>query len=91
MIDPTSPRVPGLSATARADLLRTRAQELEAAFLSEMLAHAGLDGDGSGFGGGIGEAQFGSFLRQAQAEAIVRAGGIGLSESLFRAMAGDGT
>lgn len=68
--------------------LRARARELEAVFLSEMLGHAGL-GDGvAGFGGGgPGEAQFASFLRQAQAEAMVRAGGIGLAESIFRALA----
>lgn len=76
--------------------LRARAAELEAVFLAEMLGHAGLGhaglGEGAGgFGGGIGEAQFASFLRQEQATAMVRAGGIGLAESIFRAMSAGGT
>lgn len=76
--------------------LREKAEALEAAFLAEMLRHSGLgSGPGEGFssmrgafGGGIGEEQFGSFLREAMAGQMVRAGGIGLAESLFRAMAG---
>lgn len=66
--------------------LRRLSSELEAAFLSEMLAHAGLGKVSDSFGGGIGEEQFSSFLRQEQADAMVRMGGIGLAESLFRAM-----
>ena len=38
------------------------------------------------FGGGEGEDSFASFLRDAQAENLVSAGGIGLAESLFDAM-----
>ncbi len=68
--------------------LRAKANELETVFLAEMLAHAGLGAEEGAFGGGIGAEQFGSFLREAQAAAMVRAGGIGLAESLFRAMAG---
>lgn len=64
------------------------AQDLESVFLSEMLGHAGAHAAPDGFGGGIGEEQFGSFLRQEQAQAMVSAGGIGLAESLFRAMTG---
>lgn len=71
---------------ARDSLLRARAEELETAFLAEMLGHAGLGEAPEGFGGGIGEAQFASFLRQEQAAAMVRAGGIGLAESIFRAL-----
>ncbi|WP_341353865.1 rod-binding protein [Haematobacter massiliensis] len=40
----------------------------------------------SDFGGGVGEEQFASFLREAQAKQLVRAGGVGLSESLFSAL-----
>jgi len=61
------------------------AKELEVTFLSEMLKAAGFDKRSSGFDGGIGEEQFTSFLREAQAEAMVDAGGIGLAEALFRA------
>lgn len=73
----------------RPDPLRQKAQELETAFLSEMLAHAGMKPMEGSFGGGIGEEQFSSFLRQEQAGAMVRQGGIGLSEALFRAMGGE--
>ncbi|MGQ0564908.1 MAG: rod-binding protein [Gemmobacter sp.] len=67
--------------------LRARAEEFEAAFLAQMLGHAGLGSMSEEFGGGIGEEQFASFLRQEQAAAMVMAGGIGLAESIFRALA----
>lgn len=74
---------------ARTAALRARAEELEAAFLSEMLGHAGVGRAVEGFGGGgAGEEQFASFLRRAQADAIVRAGGIGLAEAIFRSLEG---
>lgn len=68
--------------------LREKAAQLETAFLAEMLGHAGLGDTRQSFGGGIGEEQFASFLRHDQAAAMVRAGGIGLTESLFRALSG---
>lgn len=67
-------------------LLRHTAQRMEAQFLSEMLKHAGLGQTDSEFSGGVGEAQFGSFLREQQAEQMSRAGGIGLAESIFQAL-----
>ncbi|MGO4906729.1 rod-binding protein [Pseudorhodobacter sp. W20_MBD10_FR17] len=66
--------------------LHEKAAELETAFLAEMLGYAGLGAPIESFGGGIGEEQFSSFLRQEQAKAMVEAGGIGLTEVLFRAM-----
>ncbi len=62
------------------------AQELEANFLAEMLDAAGLDDESTSLGGGIGAEQFGSFLRQGQAEAMVRAGGIGLAEQFYNSL-----
>lgn len=86
MLDPVPvPAAPGPTANADARL-RKLAQDLEATFLSEMLGHAGLGQTSGPFGGGAGESQFASFLRQEQATAMVKAGGIGLAESLFRAM-----
>lgn len=69
--------------------LRQKAADLEVAFLTEMLRHSGLGALSGQFGGGHGEEQFASFLREAQAGAMVRSGGIGLTEPLFRALAGD--
>lgn len=66
--------------------LRDAAQKLEATFLAEMLKSAGLGTPRDTFGGGHGEDQFASFLREAQAEEMVSAGGIGLAEALFEAM-----
>ena len=68
------------------DALLKQAQALEASFLSEMLSHTGLDTASEGFGGGTGEDQFGSFLREAQSKLMVAHGGIGLSEQLFHAL-----
>lgn len=66
--------------------LRDAAVRLETLFLAEMLKAAGLGQPRSSFGGGAGEEQFASFLAEAQAGELARAGGIGLAETLFRAM-----
>lgn len=71
----------------RQEALRRAAQEMEAAFLAEMLKPMGANMQSASFGGGIGEAQFSSFLAGEQAKLMVRAGGIGLSESIFNALA----
>lgn len=71
---------------ARERALRAAAANLEAAFLSEMLKSAGFGAAREAFGGGAGEEQFASFLRDEQARALVRAGGVGLAESLFEAL-----
>lgn len=85
---PTSGPSPLGSNDDRNAQLRTRAAELETAFLAEMLSYTGLGQQGEGFGGGIGADQFASFLRQEQAALMVAQGGIGLTEQLFRAMGG---
>jgi peptidoglycan hydrolase FlgJ len=77
---------PRPDAATRDATLRQRAQELESVFLAEMLRHAGSARPPESFGGGVGEDQFASFLRQAQADAIVRKGGIGLAEALFESL-----
>ncbi|WP_375255069.1 rod-binding protein [Yoonia sp.] len=66
--------------------LRDAAIKLEATFLSEMLKSAGLGAMPESFGGGAGEQQFASYLRQAQADEMAKGGGIGLAEALFEAM-----
>ncbi len=66
--------------------LRDAAQKLEASFLAEMLKAAGVGEQIDGWGGGVGEDQFASFLRQAQADEMAATGGIGLAESLFEAL-----
>lgn len=66
------------------------AQDLEKTFLAEMLRSAGLEGQSGAFGGGVGEDQFASFLRGEQAAALTTAGGIGLSETIYRALLAGG-
>jgi Rod binding domain-containing protein len=66
--------------------LRDAARQLEASFLAEMLKSTGLGTQIESFGGGAGEEHFGSFLREAQANEMVKSGGIGLAEALFEAM-----
>jgi peptidoglycan hydrolase FlgJ len=65
-----------------------KAREMEAAFLAEMLAHAGMGKGEGAFSGGEGEAQFASFLRQEQARQMTERGGIGLAELIFNTMTG---
>ena len=74
------------AATAADMKLWKVAQDLEASFLSEMLKHAELGSSSQSFGGGHGEDQFASLMRDQQAHQMVQAGGIGLSESLFHAL-----
>ncbi len=72
--------------TPKVDPMRQAAMDLESAFLSEMLKAAGLGKTSESFGGGAGEDQFSSFLVEAQAKQMTKAGGIGLAESLYNAL-----
>lgn len=75
-----------LPAPADHSKLREAAQELEAAFLAEMLKPMGAAAERQSFGGGAGEAQFGSFLVAEEAREMARAGGIGLAAAIFESM-----
>lgn len=75
-----------LPTPSRHDQLMAKAEELEATFLAEMLAHSGLGKMQGAFGGGPGEAQFASFLRQEQARLMVQSDGMGLAELIFNSM-----
>ena len=74
------------ASTSHETQLMAVAQSLEAAFLSEMLKSAGIGETPSDFGGGAGEDQFASFMRDEQAKQMTAAGGIGLAQSMFDAM-----
>ncbi len=80
------PARPIVTTEQRDAALFQAAQDLEASFLAEMLKSAGFGKPRDAYGGGIGEDQFGSFLRQEQAKEMVQQGGIGLAESLFEAL-----
>jgi len=65
---------------------REIAEKLESHFLAELLKSSGVGDAPSEFGGGEGEEQFGTFLRRAYADEMSKAGGIGLSEQIARAL-----
>lgn len=58
------------------------AEQLEQAFLEEMLKYCGPKSLSGAFGGGIGEDQFSSFLIQEQAAALARQMDLGLGKGL---------
>jgi peptidoglycan hydrolase FlgJ len=78
---------PPLRAPPSTEALRQVSRDLEAAFLSVMLRETGAGAPRDSMGGGIGEEQFASFLTDIYAKKISEAGGIGLAESIFRALA----
>lgn len=86
-MDPIAPS-PTTQTALRQAAMKQAADALETAFLSEMLKGAGLGESPGAFGGGTGEGQFASLLRDEQARMMQQAGGIGLAEQLMRAMAG---
>lgn len=85
-MDALSPLVPNRPLPPPDQALRDAAQKLEASFLAEMLVAAGFGDARKSFGGGHGEDHFASLMVREHAAAIVRAGGIGLSESIFEAL-----
>lgn len=86
-VQPPMPTVPGPTAPGDPHAqLRAVAEDLEASFLAEMLKHAGFGEARDSFGGGIGEEQMSSLLRNEHARAIAGRGGIGLAEHIFTAL-----
>jgi flagellar protein FlgJ len=81
----TAARGPTPQQTQEADALRRAAEEFESVFLSEMLGpmFEGIDTEGLG-GGGMGEQIFRPMLIERYAEAIGRAGGVGIADSVVR-------
>jgi peptidoglycan hydrolase FlgJ len=84
-LPPITPTLHATTANPRPDLRRS-AQALETAFLAEMLKAAGTVQTPDGFDGGPGEAQFATFLADAQARALVAAGGLGLTSAIEAAL-----
>ena len=72
---------------ANAARMRQTAESFEASFLSEMLKpmFAGLSTDGP-FGGGDAEQTWRSFMIDAMAKQTVKAGGIGLADTVMAEM-----
>lgn len=66
--------------------LRQVAQDLEASFLAEILKHTGFGEARKSNGGGAGEEQFASMMRNEHARAMAENGGIGLGEAIFQSL-----
>jgi len=77
-------RLPGPIAPVRP--LQKIAQELETAFLTEMLKAGGFGASRDTFGGGAGEDAFSSLLLREQAGMMVESGGIGLAEAIVQSI-----
>lgn len=72
---------------ARLESIREVATKFEAVFLAQMLDHAGVGKTPEAFGGGAGEDAFRRHLIDEQARLMSERGGIGLAETIVRAMA----
>jgi Rod binding domain-containing protein len=77
--------VPPPATPAENPRLRAAAQDLEAGFIAEMLRAAGAERT-PGLGSGE-NSEFASFLLDARAQEIAKAGGLGLAEVLFESLA----
>ena len=86
---PSPPRSVAAPATApsRTEVeARKAAAAFEAAYLAEMLKYSGLNAMPDSFGGGAGEAAFGSLLTDEYARLLAGRGGIGIAEQVFEAL-----
>lgn len=86
----TTDTAPLLRPPENLEAARLAAENFEAQFIAEMLKYSGLNQTSSSFGGGPGEEAFASFLTEAYAKKITDAGGLGLSEAIYRAMVVEG-
>jgi Rod binding domain-containing protein len=82
-----NPLNPTLQRGQSPEQMRKTAEEFEASFLSQMFKpmFEGLETDGA-FGGGSSEATWRSFLLDAMAKQTVKAGGIGLADTVMSEM-----
>lgn len=82
MIPPLPAARPGHLPPTRTDL-HAQARALETAFIAEMLKAAGTARVDSGLSDASADSAFDIFWAEAQARALMAAGGLGLTESLL--------
>ena len=82
-----NPINPALHRGQSPEQIRKTAEEFEASFLSQMMKpmFEGLSTEAP-FGGGAGEAAWRGFLVDAMAQQTVKAGGVGLADSVLAQM-----
>ena len=86
-LKPATPAAPTPAQTATRKSIHNTAQNFESQFLSTMLGEMfeGVTTDAP-FGGGEGEQAFKSFLMDAMAKQMTKAGGVGVTASVQREM-----
>ena len=86
-VSPSLLTSPMAAPTAETPRMRETAEKFEASFLSQMLKpmFEGIDTDGP-FGGGEAEGTWRSFMIDEMAKQTVRAGGIGLADTVVSEM-----
>lgn len=81
---PAAPTSPG--ASARQDALRETAQEFEAIFLAQVLAHLNPAPAGDGPGGSGDHSLFNAMFNEEMAKLISRSGGVGVADAVLKEM-----
>jgi peptidoglycan hydrolase FlgJ len=76
----------GAGASARPDALRETAQEFEAIFLAQVLAHLNPSPAGDGQGGSGEHGLFHEMFNEEMAKLISRSGGVGVADAVLREM-----
>ncbi|WP_309605205.1 rod-binding protein [Phenylobacterium sp.] len=86
-LSPPSPAAPGVGDLAKRSQIAETARKFEASFLSIMVQQMfeGVD-TAAPFGGGPGESMFKSFMSEAIAGKMTKAGGVGVAASVQREM-----
>lgn len=85
MIGPSTATPNGLTLPAQLGHLRAQAEELEGVFLNTLMKEmfASLHSDSEAMGGGFGEDTWRGMQAEQMAEAVARAGGIGLADAIM--------
>jgi flagellar protein FlgJ len=85
MIGPSTATPNGLTSPAQLGHLRAQAEELEGVFLNTLMKEmfASLHSDSEAMGGGFGEDTWRGMQAEQMAEAVARAGGIGLADAIM--------
>ena len=80
----SQPKMPGTAATADREAARAAAENFEAVFVGQMVAHmfAGIKEDGM-FGGGQAGDLYRSMMNDEYGRAIARSGGIGVADQVM--------
>jgi len=76
----------GADTKLKPDPQRKIAEDFEASFLTEMLKHSGVNKTSESFGGGAGEEAFSTMLNDAYAQALVKSGGIGIANLVYKSI-----